>query len=614
MATFACALTFGSAGFRVGVDGCESGNSPEVRARALYAQAFLVRAPYLTPDQSEVVAKLEPVVVASAYRTVADIAYEDLIARRTREREFIRTASVIGRGGAEVFSRARMNASRLMDPSEHKQALVRVVDSFDRGVDRILSAVLFGGAGPDTVTRIAAYRTEISAPPGLVGPQRDEPIVVAKVRHPLPFSPLEEATFKKGSEPPAIIGVDDSVHTVPSSVQTVHTIRAGETISDVLGDAGLSAREADEWIAAAGQAYNINKVFVGQQLSLIVDGPSKQMVGLELEIDSATKLIAEIEDGRVVARRHSLDFERGFRAVTGIVDTSLFEAARAKGVPARVVSSAAEILGWELNFARDLRRGAEFRIVYEELSRPGEAEKQSGRVLAIEVRNKDQVHEGFWYDNGDYGKRGYYDRNGEALSRYFLRYPVAFSRISSQFNRNRFHPVTKRRQPHYGVDFAAATGTPVRAVANGQVLQSGWYGGNGRFVKLRHNGIYQSGYSHLSRIAKGVDSGKSVKKGQIIGYVGSTGLATGPHLHFSLYQYGKYVDPLNAKLPRADSLTGKALAAHKTNLLLIDQAYARADQNPDGTAAMISLLDASAAPATSATIADSEPLSASAEN
>ena len=177
----------------------------------------------------------------------------------------------------------------------------------------------------------------------------------------------------------------------------------------------------------------------------------------------------------------------------------------------------------------------------------------------------------------------YYNRKGEGLGRQFLRYPVSFARISSHFSTARYHPVLKRKMPHYGVDFAAPTGTPVKAAADGVVSIAGWHGGNGRFVKMRHDAQYESGYAHLSRIASGVRPGARVKQGQVIGYVGSTGLATGPHLHFAMYKGGKYVDPLQASLPRTVPLTASALAGFKAQLRRVEQVYAERGLPPFGS-------------------------------
>jgi murein DD-endopeptidase MepM/ murein hydrolase activator NlpD len=235
----------------------------------------------------------------------------------------------------------------------------------------------------------------------------------------------------------------------------------------------------------------------------------------------------------------------------------------------------AELLGWDVNLSSDLEPHAAFRVVYEELTRPGTSETVPGRLLAVDLVNHGERHEGFYFAMPDGKAAGYYDRLGRGIGRSFLRFPVAFTRVTSDFNTARFHPILKRTVPHYGVDFAAPVGTPVEAVADGRVLKAGWYGGNGRFVKIQHDETYETSYSHLSRISDVVREGGIVKKGQIIGYVGATGLATGPHLHFALYREGKYVDPMKANLPRSQSLSGKELAAFRMRVDMMDRAYAR---------------------------------------
>jgi len=521
MAALACALTFSSGGLRVGLEGCPHDCATTVDAQASYRQVLPLRRPDLSDAQLAIVAKLEPVSVASARKTT---------------------------------------------------------------VSRPFSA---GDA-----VELASIKAGFVGPPEFVGPRR--PWMTARVKHPLPFDPLEEAAFQGAATPPMFAAANEDFHTVPLYVHRIHTIRKGETISSVLQGAGVPGNEADEWIAAVRGVYNVNRVYVGQRLSLVVDGPSSDIVGMELDLDGGAKLIAELEDGRILVHRDNVSYTRDVRAVSGTISKSLYDSVLAKGVPEKVVSEVAEILGWELNFSRELRSGATYKIVYEEMTAPGGKQSYAGRVLAVEIVNRGHHYEGFYYSDSAGRKRGYYDRDGKALGRYFLRYPVAFSRISSRFSKSRLHPITKRRQPHYGVDFAAPTGTPVRAVASGRVLRASWYRGNGRFVKIRHNSVYETGYAHLSRIARSVHAGGTVKKGQIIGYVGSSGLATGPHLHFALYKNGAYIDPLKAKLPRADALTAASLVAYKVNLGLIDRAYSEAARNPNGSVVVAALADVAA--------------------
>jgi murein DD-endopeptidase MepM/ murein hydrolase activator NlpD len=354
--------------------------------------------------------------------------------------------------------------------------------------------------------------------------------------------------------------------------EVVRRIRRGETLGTVLGLAGVSAAEIHEWVRATRRVYNLNRIYVGQALTFSFDGVSGGLRTLALEIDARTRLVARRNDDGVVAGEEPIPHARRLRIVGGEITGNLYTTATLLKIPDRVISDTAEILGWELDLGSAVRRGASFRVVYEELVRVDTGAATPARVLAVELVNQGQEYEGYYFTGADGSNRGYYNRKGEALGRAFLRYPVRYSRISSSFSRSRFHPVLRRRRPHNGVDFAARRGTPVEAVADGRVTKAGWFGGYGRFVKLRHDTKYGSGYAHLSRIAPGLRPGVSVKKGQVIGYVGSTGLATGAHLHFEMYNHGAYIDPLTANLPRGRALGGKQLTAFKQAVGLLEQA------------------------------------------
>ena len=243
----------------------------------------------------------------------------------------------------------------------------------------------------------------------------------------------------------------------------------------------------------------------------------------------------------------------------GKIERSLSEAALALDVPYEVIDAYVDLFSGRVEFRRDLQPGDEFTIIYNEkrlesgdLIGPGDIQAASlminGEIMAA-VRH--QGADGTWR---------YFDELGESLAKTFLRYPVSFSRISSVFSSSRFHPVLKKRRAHNGVDFAAPTGTPVRAVADGVVTLAGWAGGGGRTIKLTHGSRYATAYLHLSQINPKVKKGVRVKRGEIIGKVGASGLATGPHLHFSFYDRGTYVDPLSTKLPRMDEGPGAKIS------------------------------------------------------
>lgn len=357
-------------------------------------------------------------------------------------------------------------------------------------------------------------------------------------------------------------------------LEVSHRIKAGETISQVLGGAGVTADQIDEWVRATNAVYNLNRIYVGQEVSLLVDTQSSTLRHMAIEIDSVHRLVAEREDSRVVARRQPLPLDRHVRVRGGTIRTNLYAAGLAAGVPEDIISDIADLFGWELNLSKDLQPGASFRVIYEELLRTDGSLSISTKLLAAEITNRGRTHEVFHFTGSNGKDAGYYTRDGESLGSTFLRYPVAFHRITSGFTSRRFHPVLKRPVPHNGVDFAAPHGTPVKAIADGIVREARWSGGNGRFVRIRHGAIYESGYAHLSRFASGVRAGARVEKGQVIGYVGATGLATGPHLHFAMYRNGTYINPLTTQLPRAKALSGAALTAFRTAVDDLDLAYA----------------------------------------
>jgi len=410
-------------------------------------------------------------------------------------------------------------------------------------------------------------------------------------RHPLGFDPLREPALAGAASKAATTGKTgiaaliptDEEHTVRYAREVAHEVRSGETLSTVLSRHGVPAADVTKWLTAVSKQYNPNRIYAGQTISLLLDMPEKRLRRVKFEIGRAGSLVIEDNGSTLVAKQKAPPQESSIRVVEGEITSSLYAVANANGVPDRIISEAAEVLGWEINLGRDLQRGARFRLAYEETMRVDTRESWAGRLLAIELINQGKHYEGFHFATADGKTSGYYNRKGQGLGRAFLRYPVAFSRISSQFSTSRYHPVLKRNRPHYGVDFAAPTGTPVKAAADGTVTMAGWHGGNGRFVKIRHDKQYESGYSHLSRIASGLRAGTRVKQGQVIGYVGSTGLASGPHLHFAMYSYGKYVDPMKTALPRTMPLSGSSLASFKSQLSKVEKVYAANGMGPFGS-------------------------------
>ncbi len=251
----------------------------------------------------------------------------------------------------------------------------------------------------------------------------------------------------------------------------------------------------------------------------------------------------------------------------GVVESSLFGAVEAAGGGAELAVRMAQIYQWDIDFLRDLRKGDRFVVVADRQSVEGEFFGW-GTIFAARFVNGKRTLDAVVYPD-DNGRLGYYDLNGHPLRKQFLRSPLKFSRVTSRFSMSRYHPVLKRRMPHYGVDYGAPVGTPVHATADGTVTRAGRNGGGGNMVTVRHTNGYETNYLHLSRYGKGVRRGVRVSQGQVIGYVGSTGLSTGPHLDYRVKLNGRWINPLTISSPPVKPLAEERLQRYLAHALAV---------------------------------------------
>lgn len=275
------------------------------------------------------------------------------------------------------------------------------------------------------------------------------------------------------------------------------------------------------------------------------------------------QLLVEKIDGTFKENKSPINLETQIQMKSGVIKSSLFAATDGANVPDSVAIQIAEIFASDIDFHRDLRKEDSFKVVYESRYSSGEP-TGTGRVLAVEFINKGKTYQAVYFEAND-KERGYYTPDGKNLRRAFLRSPLKFSRISSGFTRSRYHPVLKKWRAHKGVDYAAPRGTPVRATANGTVATKTRQRGYGKLIILKHRGRYSTAYAHLSSFAKGLRKGKRINQGDIIGYVGSTGLATGPHLHYEFRINGVQRDPQRVVMPAAIPLSTKNVPAFNAN-------------------------------------------------
>ena len=338
-------------------------------------------------------------------------------------------------------------------------------------------------------------------------------------------------------------------------VQVRHVVAPGETFATILAAQGLSAVEIQSWQQAASGAYDVEALQPHHTLVMTFTRDQGQLRACDYEIDKYALLSVRLVHGQIQARLKAMPQLAAVRGVAGRVESSLATSATAAGIPVRMVSELADVFGWEVDLQNDVHPGDQFRLVYAELRDDESGVARPGDILAAEITSGGRTHTAIRFENEN-GESEYYDPDGHALGRRFLKYPLDFVSITSQFTDSRMHPVLKRRAPHLGVDFAAPMGTPVRAVADGIITFAGYAHGYGNQVGIEHQAPYGSSYSHLRRIARDVRIGAEVHIGQVIGWVGRSGMTTGPHLHFMMFRDGVYVDPLTVKLPASEELTG----------------------------------------------------------
>ncbi len=261
-------------------------------------------------------------------------------------------------------------------------------------------------------------------------------------------------------------------------------------------------------------------------------------------------------NGQLVAKKELAPMDRRVLQLGGVVKGSLFTSLVELGERPELVHAFTDIFLWDFDFSTQTRPGDEFRLVFEKyFDKDGFV--RYGRVLAAEYRSSKRNFVAVWFED-ETGRGDYFTPDGNSVRRAFLKAPVKFSRISSRYTKARLHPILRTRRPHEGVDYAAPVGTPVWSVANGKVIYVGWSGGFGRLIKVKHTNGYISYYGHLSRFAKGLRVGQSVSQKELIGYVGKTGLATGPHLDFRLQKNGRFFDPLSVKLDMGEPIAPRS--------------------------------------------------------
>ncbi|HEY1267063.1 MAG TPA: peptidoglycan DD-metalloendopeptidase family protein [Candidatus Binatia bacterium] len=331
-----------------------------------------------------------------------------------------------------------------------------------------------------------------------------------------------------------------------------YKIQTGDSLSQVLVRYGVSVQDRKVWLQSIQKHLPLSAFRPDKEVQLYFNRQAngrEQLKAIEVEQNADSVLTWEKGTRGIVFSRRENPYEVEIKTAGGVVETTLIQDSQRVGLNAPVLSQLVELFSWDVDFEKEIQKGDTFKVVYEQRSRPGDRARPTFRILAAELINSGRRSFAMYFEK-EKGKGAYYDLTGHTLARAFLRFPLDFIEITSTFSDGRLHPILGMDRPHHGVDFAAKLGTPVRAVADGMIVFAGWQkGGYGRLIDVEHDSHYSSRYAHLQSFANGIRSGMKVLKGQVIGFVGKTGLSTGPHLHFEIRQDNEYVDPLKFDAP-----------------------------------------------------------------
>ncbi len=375
-----------------------------------------------------------------------------------------------------------------------------------------------------------------------------------------PDIPLPDATTtaqnstKAGSAGPVIAAEPEDPHIFKGEVNP------GDTASTLLYD-WIPQNDVQSMLDACKNIYSLSRIKAGNPYTIVAD--AEGLNRFEYEIDADQKLVISRSHDTYEACLEAIAYDIRLALINIQIDSNLFQAVADAGEGPNLAVSLADIFGWEVDFIKSIREGDTFQVLVEKRYQEGEF-KRYGPILAARFNNQGKEYEAFYYEDTDGAQ--FFTKSGDSMKRAFLKAPLSFTRISSGYNLRRLHPIFKEVRPHPAIDYAAPTGTPVKAIGRGTITYAGWGKGAGKHIVLRHSNGYESIYMHLSGFAKSINKGAKVQQGQVIGYVGSTGYATGPHLDFRIKLNGNYINPATVTSPRSDPVSKRNLADFNTKV------------------------------------------------
>ena len=360
-----------------------------------------------------------------------------------------------------------------------------------------------------------------------------------------------------------------------------HQVEKNSSVHQALLDARVDPQIIHEIVKVARPKFNLRHVQPGTRF-IISRNPTGELRRISFDISQLTRLQLDFVHNHWESEIVDVDTTKKLVHYSGIINDSLWSSAVEQKLSPSVIVDFAEVFGWQIDFSREVRKGDMWRFTVEKLFAEGQ-HVGYGNIVYAEYKNASELYTAYYYQNKVTETRGYFDEKGDSLRKVFLKSPIKFGRVTSHFSRSRFHPIQRRYKAHNGVDYGAPHGTPIRVVGEGRVVKIGRFGGSGNMVVIDHVAGYRTKYLHMSRFKQGLRRGSKVLQGDVIGYVGSTGFATGPHLHFEMSKYNRLMNPLKVNLPAASPVPQKAMPHFRDFIVDINELLASQYRRTAGT-------------------------------
>ncbi|MET0778405.1 MAG: peptidoglycan DD-metalloendopeptidase family protein [Pseudomonas mandelii] len=422
------------------------------------------------------------------------------------------------------------------------------------GIAALLSLALLVFPSSDVEAKKTTLSLELESPAEQLTQDQDAAEAVQATNEPAasPFAQIENSAEEpqETAQAEPVPAPDIEEKKAPNHREVI--VSKGDTLSTLFEKVGLPATSVHEVMASDKQAKQFSQLKHGQKLEFELT-PDGQLSNLHSKLSDVESITLTKNDKGYTFNRITAKPTVRSAYVHGVINSSLSQSAARAGLSHSLTMDMASVFGYDVDFAQDIRQGDEFDVIYEQKVVNGKA-VGNGPILSARFTNRGKTYTAVRYTNKQ-GNSSYYTADGNSMRKAFIRTPVDFARISSKFSMGRKHPILNKIRAHKGVDYAAPRGTPIKAAGDGKVLLAGRRGGYGNTVIIQHGNTYRTLYGHMQGFAKGIKTGGSVKQGQVIGYIGTTGLSTGPHLHYEFQVNGVHVDPLGQKVAMADPIS-----------------------------------------------------------